>query len=70
MDWDGWKHVSIPVTEFVCDNPGIGDGIWNPDQLNGSGGLIQMQLIINATAKVGKVDMTIDNIEMREPGQK
>jgi hypothetical protein len=66
IDWNGWKHISIPITDFADNNPGIGDDIWNPDQANGSGGLIQMQLIVNATKKVGKVDLYIDNIEMRE----
>jgi hypothetical protein len=66
VDWTGWKHVSIPVSEFVDNNPGVGDDIWNPDQANGSGGLIQMQIIVNSTGKVGKADLIIDNIEMRE----
>ena len=44
--WKGWKVVSIPLTDFVDFNPEVGDNKWNPNQLYGSAGLIQMQLVI------------------------
>lgn len=64
VDWDGWKRVSIPFTDFVVDNPGAGDGIWNPQQTNGSGGLLQVQFICIATTDTGKVDFHIDNVSL------
>ena len=44
--WKGWKVVSIPLIDFVDFNPDAGDNIWNPNQLYGSSGLIQMQLVV------------------------
>ena len=64
IDWNGFKHVSIPFSEFVDNNPNEGDNIWDPQQSNGSGGLIQMQFIVNAASKTGRVDIAIDNIEL------
>jgi hypothetical protein len=64
VDWDGWKQISIPFTDFVVDNPGAGDGIWNPQQINGSGGLLQVQFICIATTDSGKVDLNIDNVAL------
>jgi len=66
VDWNGYKHVSIPISEFVDNNPEAGDNIWNPQQIGGSGGLIQMQIVASAVGKTGKVSMKIDNIELRE----
>lgn len=62
VDWFGWKRVSIPIADFVDDNPGIGDDVWNPQQVNGSGGLLQMQMICLATSDVGKVNLNVDNL--------
>jgi Surface glycan-binding protein B xyloglucan binding domain len=64
VDWDGWKRVSIPFTDFILENPGAGDGIWNPQQTNGSGGLLQMQIICLASSSDGKVNFNIDNISL------
>ncbi len=64
VDWDGWKRVSIPFSDFVVDNPGAGDGVWNPQQVNGSGGLLQCQFICIATTDTGKVDFNIDNVSL------
>ncbi|MDD4179703.1 MAG: hypothetical protein PHH14_06640 [Candidatus Margulisbacteria bacterium] len=64
IDWNGWKKVSIPLASFVDDNPGVGDDIWNPNQANGSGGLLQMQLICIATDAKGKVNYNLDNIAL------
>lgn len=62
VTWSGLKKVSIPFSEFVDNNPGQGDNVWNPQQKGGSSGLTQMQLIFMASSKTGKVDLTIDNI--------
>jgi len=64
IDWQGWKTVSILLSDFKDENPGIGDDIWNPHQENDSGGLIQMQFIVTATKVDGSVDFKIDNIKL------
>ena len=64
VDWDGWKRVIVPVSDFVVDNPGAGDGVWNPQQTNGSGGLLQCQFICIATTDNGKVDFNVDNVSL------
>jgi len=66
VDWNGYKHVSIPISEFLDNNPEAGDNVWNPQQIGGSGGLLQMQIVANAVSKTGKVNMRIENIEFRE----
>lgn len=70
IDWKGWKHISLPLEEFVDTNEGEGDNIWNPQQNNGSGGLLQMQIISIATSKTGKVNYVLDNVEFREGSRK
>ncbi|MFH1541638.1 MAG: hypothetical protein ABIE84_00915 [bacterium] len=62
VDWRGWKHVIVPFDDFVDDNDGVGDDIWNPAQANGSGGLLQIQLICLATKDDGIVNVNLDNI--------
>jgi len=62
IDWDGWKHVSIPISEFADLNPEAGDNVWNPSLQGGSGGLLQMQIIAVASSKTGKVEFILDNI--------
>lgn len=63
VDWQGFKHISIPFSDFKDVNPGVGDNIWNPNVSGGSYGLIQMQFIAVAGSKTGTVDLAIDNIE-------
>ncbi|MBL6722623.1 MAG: hypothetical protein ISQ13_01290 [Candidatus Margulisbacteria bacterium] len=62
--WKGWKVVSIPLIDFVDFNPEIGDNIWNPNQLYGSGGLIQMQLVVlSSKYKSETIEFEIDTIK-------
>lgn len=70
IDWKGWKHLSLPLAEFVDTNDGAGDNIWNPQQNNGSGGLLQMQIISIAASKNGKISYVLDNVEFREGNRK
>jgi hypothetical protein len=58
----GWTRVSIPFTAFRDVNPGVGDDQWNPDQKDGSGGLLKMQLVAITEQRQGKVDFKIDNL--------
>jgi hypothetical protein len=62
IDWTGWKRISIPLSDFVDDNPGVGDNIWNPTQANGSGGLLQLQFICVTPKEKGKIDFYLDNV--------
>lgn len=62
VDWTGWKRVAIPIADFSDENPLVGDDIWNPQQVGGSGGLLQMQFICLASSDKGKVNYNIDNV--------
>lgn len=59
---EGITRVSIPFTAFRLENPGAGNGIWDPGYLEGSGGLLKIQLILLGTTPEGEVAATIDNI--------
>jgi hypothetical protein len=63
VNWIGWKVVVIPFSQFHDDNPRIGDDVWNPNQKGRSGGLVQMQLLVLASKKKGKVRIGIDTIK-------
>lgn len=77
VNWKGWKVVQIPFKSFkdanhkdpkVKDSKNIGDNVFNPDHLNGSGGLLHFQFIFLANTKSGSVDMAIDNIRLMNLG--
>ncbi|MBN2057615.1 MAG: hypothetical protein JW782_02335 [Candidatus Saganbacteria bacterium] len=59
---EGFTRTSIPFTAFKDVNPGVGDDIWNPDQKDGSGGLLKMQLVAISKEQKGAVDFAIDNL--------
>jgi len=59
---NGFTRTSIPFTAFKDVNPGIGDDIWNPDQADGSGGLLKFQLVLISTEKQGNLEFDIDNL--------
>ncbi len=69
VNWTGWERVSIPLIDFVDDNQGVGDDIWNPSQNGGSGGLVQLQLILVAKGKTSGSDINIDNFRLVQAGQ-
>ncbi len=64
VDWRGWKRVYIPFTNFVLTNPKRGDGVMNFDQSKGSGGLLQIQMIMIATSQDGDTNVNIDNVKL------
>jgi hypothetical protein len=64
IDWNGWKRVAIPLADFVDENPGVGDDIWNPQQTNGSGGLLQVQFVALAGSEKGKINFNVDNVSL------
>jgi hypothetical protein len=64
VDWSGWKRLTIPLNDFVDDNPKVGDDIWNPQQNGGSGGLLQLQFICLAGTPTGAVNYNPDNISL------
>jgi hypothetical protein len=63
VNWKGWKVKIIPLSAFRDNNPGVGDGIFNPVRYRGSGGLTQMQLIFLSAHQKGGVDIQIDAIK-------
>ncbi|RAP32900.1 hypothetical protein DID75_03635 [Candidatus Marinamargulisbacteria bacterium SCGC AG-410-N11] len=64
VDWLGWKVVMIPFVDFVDDNKRFGDDIWNPYKEDGSGGLLQMQLILLGATETELSDIQIDEIKI------
>lgn len=64
VSWNGWRVVIIPFSKFRDANPTIGDNVLNLNQNNGSGGLIQLQLLAFAAEKKGRIDIQIDSIKM------
>lgn len=64
VDWEGWRVVTVPISQFGDSNPGVGDDSFNPIQLAGSAGLLQFQIIVT-TAKdpVGNAELLVDQIK-------
>lgn len=62
IDWSGWKTITIPLKDFRLDNPGRGDGIFNPSCADGYFGLIQLQLIIVANEQTGSTQFSIKDL--------
>lgn len=62
VDWEGWRKVEIPFSRFVLANPGVGDGVWNPEATRGSGGLLHIQIIALLEKAVGKLNIGICSI--------
>lgn len=58
----GYTRTSIPFSAFKDANPGVGDDVWNPDQKDGSGGLLKMQLVAITAGQQGVLDFNIDNL--------
>lgn len=58
----GFTRISVPFSAFRLENPGCGDGVWNPDQKDGSGGLLKIQMILLTGQPAGKVEAKIDNV--------
>ena len=54
----------IPFTDFLDENKYVGDNIWNPSQIKGSGGLIQMQLLLFSDKKRGNFEAWVDSIKL------
>lgn len=58
----GFTRTSIPFTAFRDANPGVGDDIWNPEEKDGSGGLLKLQVVAISEKQEGEVEFNIDNI--------
>ena len=63
VNWDGWRTLIIALDQFRDHNVGIGDDIWNPYQEQGSGGLIQMQIIGMSNQASGIIHVGLDNLK-------
>jgi hypothetical protein len=64
IDWKGWKQIAIPFTEFTLANAGVGNGVWDPDDKNGSGGLVNVQFIVVGATETSDVNFSLDNIKI------
>jgi hypothetical protein len=64
VDWKGWKKVEILLDDFVDENEGTGDDVWNPAQKDGSGGLLQLQFVCLAAKDKGTVNFNVDNVSL------
>lgn len=62
IDWSGWKHLSIPISDFAVE--GGGNKKFDPDLVDGSSGLNKIQIICLTTEETGDFDCNIDNIEL------
>jgi len=58
----GFTRISIPFSAFRLENPGCGDGIWNPVQKDGSGGMLKIQMVFLTDRQKGRVEANIDNL--------
>ena len=62
VDWVGWNRLTIPLADFVDENSGVGDNIWNINQAAGSGGLLQLQFICLGAKGDANIKYNIDNV--------
>lgn len=68
VDWEGWQRVEIPINDFVDDNSGTGDDVWNPQQDNDSGGFLQLQFVCIAAGEDAEINYNLDNIQLTVNG--
>lgn len=64
VDWTGWRRLSVPLSAFSDDNPGIGNGVFDPARDLTSGGLLELQLLF-APARGGNDQVRIDLDNLR-----
>ncbi len=64
VDWTGWKHVTVPFSDFKDVNPGVGNDVWDPFLLKGSIGLVQVQFIYIAASPKGTVHAGLGTIRL------
>lgn len=64
VDWNDWRNVEIPLQLFKHSNPGVGTDTMKLGFADGTGGLLQYQLIFIAPAATGNVNIGIDNIRL------
>ena len=66
VDWEGWKKMHIPITDFEDDNSGVGNDKWDPAQANGSAGLLQVSMVALGKGAKGQIQVVIDEIKLSE----
>lgn len=64
VDWDGWRRVGIPVSDFTLENPGRGNGVLILSPVNKGGGLLQIQFVFLGAKESGPLGFNLDNIRL------
>lgn len=64
VDWNGWKRLGIPLSDFTLENPGHGNGVLTLSPVNGGGGLLQIQFIFIGAKESGALGYSLDNIKL------
>eukprot|EP01047_Picozoa_sp_COSAG01_P023927 COSAG01_NODE_1461_length_10242_cov_4.896283_4_plen_249_part_00 len=65
-----WETLICPINTFYDNNKNTGDNIWNPNQNEESGGLIQMQILFISEKKAdntkpnNKIDIFLESINL------
>ena len=64
VDWPDWKTIVIPFSDFKDSNSGVGNDKLDLNQSNGSGGLLQITLVVLSSSEKGKASYSIDEIKL------
>ena len=62
INWQGWKVITIPLSNFVPDSPRIKTRFWDSQTNTAQGTLVQMQFVVLTTQAKGEVDFQIGSI--------
>lgn len=62
INWQGWKVITIPFSNFVPDSPRIKQKFWTAQTNLAQGTLVQLQFVVLASQKKGAVDFQIGSI--------
>lgn len=64
VDGAEWKDIVIPFSDFKDSNPGVGNDKLDLNQADGSGGLLQISLIVLSSGEKGKANIAIDSLKL------
>jgi hypothetical protein len=64
VDWKGWRRIGIPLSDFILENPGKGNGVLVLSPVNLGGGLLQIQFVFLGAKESGALAFNLDNIKL------